>query len=906
MKRTMLITKSGVALLAFCLLCGASFRAVASPDLTSLVNPFIGTDNWGYTYPGATAPFGMVQLSPLWDRNGYNYPDSKMHGFIVNLMSGCDANEGQVLMTATTGPVKVDRADTDYTFDHLHERASAGYYQVQMQPWGIDAQLTALTHSGCAKFTFPAGVQKNIILPISYAARQVSVSDVHVVNSSTVTGDVTSEVFYGGQVKICFVMQFSRPFDHFGTWNGTTLSDGSTDASQPSASSPVIGFYGSYAASSKPESIDVRIGISYVDGQGAINNLRAEMPGNGSFEQYLTRSKALWNKELSIVDVEGGTPVHNTIFYTALYHALLAPQVADDVDGRYLGYDQKVHKVDAGHEHYYETFSGWDIYRSEIPLLSIIEPSRSQDIAQSIVDMSEQLGYIDRWPALNQPISVMNGNPLIICLVHIYNAGLHNFDLNTAYQAMWKQSQFGDPHNHLALGQWQTEEKQGVTLDSDAPVSDALEYDESFAALGHLAEALGKEDDANYLFARAVQYRTMYNPATGYLQRQTQGGQWDQTMTGYTEGNNWIYLWYVPEDIQGLVDLMGGAPNFDSKLDQFFSENRYDPTNEPDIQAPFLYDYINRPWKTQKIVAESADQGYTNTPGGLADGGNDDLGTMSAWYVLSQLGFYFVDPGMPYAEVATPRFPKAILRLSGPYGTKQSTFEIDAPGAGGANEYIQSSTLDGLPLSKPWFPESAITTGGTWSVSVGPQPNESWGSSPFDRPYSLSTGFTHIPIHPDLSPVTPDGTGAKYTTNDPSDGWFNVNFDDSSWQTGANQFGNVLDTASTRAPWGIWGNTDIWLRRTFTLAQGFEIPQLFLYENEIGEVYINGILADSSPGDYDHWRGNNYSRINLPEDVVASLRVGQNLLAVHLRSTELSSSFAYAGLVDLSWPDDEK
>jgi predicted alpha-1,2-mannosidase len=900
----MLFVRSIAALTVLCLMCGNYFQAEAGPDLASLVNPFIGTDNWGYTYPGATAPFGMVQLSPLWDRNGYNYPESKMHGFVVNLMSGCDANEGQVLMTATTGPVKVDRSDTDYTFDHQHESASAGYYQVKMQPWGIDAQLTALTHSGCAKFTFPAGAQKNIILPISYASRQVSVSNVHVLNSSTITGDVTSDVFYGSaQVTVYFVMQFSRPFDHFGTWNGTKLKEGSTDASQPTSSSPVIGFYGSYAASPAPDSIRVRIGISYVDNEGAINNLKSEMPGNGSFEQYLTRSKALWNTELNIIDVEGSTPVHKTIFYTSLYHSLLAPQVADDADGRYFGYDQKIHTVDSGHQHYYETYSGWDIYRSEIPLLSIIEPTRTQDIAQSIVDMSEQLGYIDRWPALNQPISVMNGNPLTVCLVNIWNSGLHNFDIDTVYKAMWKQSQYGDPHNHLAIAQWVTEEKQGITLDADAPVSDALEYDESFAALGHLAEALGKEEDANFLFARALQYRTMFNPATGYLQRQTENGQWDGKFSGYTEGNRWIYLWFVPEDVQGLVDLMGGAPAFDSKLDQFFGENRYDPTNEPDLQAPFLYDYINRPWKTQKIVAETADQGFTDTPGGLAGGGNDDLGTMSAWYVLSQLGFYFVDPGVNYAEVATPRFPKAILHIGSRNGSNGSIFEIDAPNAGGSNEYIQSATLNGVPLNKPWFPESAITRGGNWSVTVGTHPNQSWGSSAFDRPYSLSTGFSHVPKNPILSPVIPDGGEAKYTTNPPADGWFNVNFDDSAWQTGARQFGNAAAEGSMKVP---WGSGDIWLRRTFTLSPGFAIPQLIFYEGQIGDVYINGNLAISSPADYDNWRGNNYNRISLPDAVVSSLHVGQNLLAVHVANEAVSPNFAYAGLVDLSWPEDEK
>jgi len=847
----------------------------------------------------------MIQLSPNWDNNGYYYPESKMHGFVVNLMSGDGgANEGQVLFTATTGPVRVDRSSTDYTFDHAHESATAGYYQVLMQPWGINAEFTSLTRTGMAKFTFPAGQQSNILVPISYANNQVYASHIHVLDSQTVSGDVTSKAFYGDyRIKVYFVMAFSKPFADHGTWTDTNISDGSSDASQDSEKEPVIGFYGSYLASDSPQEIDIRIGISYVDAQGAMNNLNAEMPTNSSFAHYRALATAAWNKELGLIDVSGGTSAHSRIFYTALYHSELAPQVADDADGRYRGYDNEVHSVDSGHAHFYQTFSGWDIYRSEIPLLSIIEPSRTQDMAQSIVDMSKQLGYIDRWPQLYVPTNVMNGEPLTICLSYIWQVGLHNFDINSAYHAMGLQSIEGDPYTHIGVYQGSGEEQNGEFLKEDDSVSSALEYDAAFAALGHLAVALNKDADANFLFSRAAQYREMYNPDTGFLQGKLPNGEWDPTFGQYTEGNQFIYLWFVPEDIQGLVSLIGGAPEFNRRLDEFFADNQYDPTNEPDLQAPFLYDYINRPWKTQKLVAETADNCFTDTPGGIAGGGNDDLGTMSAWYILSQLGFYFVDPGVPYVEVCTPRFTKAILHLSnGQPGSPARLFEIDAPKAAVLNEYIESASLNNLPLTKPWFAASNIFNGGNWSVTVGSEPNTAWGSSPFDRPYSLSTGFNPRPANGISTTLVPDGRTAavswKYTTDKPTDGWFLPNFDDSSWKSGDGGFGtdDVGVTART-----VWDSDDIWMRRSFDLASVPRNPELVIYHDQSVDLYINGKLVQHVDG----WT-HSYDTVQLPDDAIASMHTGKNELAIHVNHLGDGRHFADAGLIDLAWPDSEK
>lgn len=875
-------------------------QATGVPDFAALVNPMVGTDHSGNTFPGAVAPFGMMQLSPNWGDVGYHYSDTHMHGFVVNLMSGVGlGDEGDVLMTATTGPIKIDRPDTDFAFDHQHESASAGYYQVLMQPWGINAEMTTTTRCGMLRYTFPAGKQANILLPISYANNATLLSNVHYFDDQTVEGEVSSQAFSGSTngIPVYFVMKFSMPFASHGTWTNGQIAPGSGDAAQNDRST-VIGFYGSYPASQQAQTIEVRIGMSYVDLNGAIANLSSEMSG-GNFDDYRSMAAQAWDKELSLVNVEGGSPTHRRIFYTALYHALLAPTIFDDVDGRYTGFDGTIHSVSAGHAHYYATYSGWDIYRSEIPLLGIIEPQRAGDMAQSIVEMARQLGYIDRWPQLNQPGVVMNGDPLTICLANLWNAGIRNFDMNTAYQYMWKQTLSGDPHSQIGVYQAFDEEKGGVTLNTNVSPSSALEYDDSFAALGHLAQELNKPDDANYLFGRAYQYRDMYNPATGYLQARDRSGAWDPKFGGYTEGNKDIYLWFVPEDIEGLVNLVGGAPVFDRRLDNFFDNKLYDPTNEPDLQAPFLYDYINRPWKTQHRVAVEADKTFTDSPGGLAGGGNDDLGTMSAWYVLTQLGFYPVDSGVPYFEVCTPRFTRAVIQLSALHAGTQ--FVISAPAASPDNEYIQSASLNGVPLDRAWFDEAAILGGGTWNVQESSKPNTSWATSPYERPYSLSTGFTHDPPNADLHSLVATGKegGAqwRYSTDQPDQNWFAPKFNDTAWKSGASGFGTADEGVTPRT---VWNTTDIWMRKTVTSNAWYRSLVVTAYHDQDLDIYLNGVLAA-------HVDGWTHSYDNVPIDPKASLlHPGTNLIAVHVHHGGDGRHFADVGLAGADWPESER
>jgi predicted alpha-1,2-mannosidase len=891
----------GRLILCLAVVSGAS-RFLHAEEPASYVNTFVGTDRDGDTYPGAQAPFGMVQLNPDVKGQGYYYPRLTMHGFALTLMSGPGgANNGTPFFTATTGNIQVDQTRYSYNYDHRQESAAPGYYRVLMQPFGINAELTATTRCGMARFTFPAGQQANVLLPVSYANVTTFASKVDRVDDHTLTGQTSTRPFYGPAkppITIYFAMQFDQPFAQHGTWTQDQISTKSDHVEQTDEKTR-IGFYVSYPASNTPLVLNVRIGISYVSVAGALNNLKTEMPG-AKFDDIRAQTTAAWNQELHLIEVQGSSELHKRIFYTALYHALLFPSIFDDADGKYMGFDDVVHQVPAGHRHIYANYSGWDIYRSEWPLLTLIEPERAQDMAQSIVEMYQQRGFIDRWPEANRATGVMNGNPLTICLANIWNAGLRNFDMNSAYEGMMKASTPTTTNSHL--GPYDPlEDHGGPWINADSNVSTAQEHALSFAALGHLAVHLNKRDDANFLFGRALEYRAFFNSETGFFQSRDALGAWESPDDDkhYCEGNKWIYLWFAPHDIQGLVDLLGGSDAFETKLDQFFAENHYDPTNEPDLQAPFLYDYINHPWKTQKLVADTADKVFTDSPGGLAGGGNDDLGTMSAWYILSQLGFYPVDPGVPYFEVCTPRFPKAILHLG--LAPDAKAFTIEAPAASPENVYIQSATLNGKALTKPWFDEKEILSGGSMRVEVGAQPNLNWGASPFDRPYSLSTGFHYLPPNTVPSPLVPSAAGPpliwRYTTTKPDQNWVQENSSGGTWREGPGGFGTEDEGVKPHTP---WTTDDIWMRTRFDLKEVPPRAALAVYHDQDAEVYLNGVLVARERG-YVH----SYKTLLIlsPDpDAPVALHIGQNILALHVHHLGEGRHFADAILLQETLP----
>jgi predicted alpha-1,2-mannosidase len=762
-----------VFLVAGAVLTGGPARGA---DLAALVNPFVGTAQGGDIVPGAIVPFGMVELSPdMHVQSYYIYQQHYCSGFSMTHLSGVGCpSYGDVFFTATTGPLQVQPKQYGFNFSHKREAASPGYYRVFMKTWGINAQLTATTHCGMTKFTFPAGKQANILVPISHTLTTTVGSNINIVNDHTITGSVTSLTFCqtNEPFTVYFVMKFSQPFKTSGVWQGSTITPGGKKQMQARnvgaaitskgtgpklrLPGPPIGAFVSYPASGHASVVKLRIGISYVSVGGAIKNLNAEMP-HFNFSAIRAQAHARWNKALAVITVHGGTLNRRKIFYTALYHALLLPNVFNDVDGRYIGYDNKIHHVPTDHRHIYANWSGWDIYRSEMPLLTIIEPQRVQDMAQSVVEMSKQLGFIDRWPFANRPTGVMNGFPLTNCLTEIWQAGLHHFNIQAAYKAMIKQCFPNYLKGHADLSSTQPYEsldgqKYGSILPVNTNVASAEETDIAYASLGHLALDLHKPQTAGILFGDALQYTSMYNPATMFMQGRNALGAWmplnkkardDWNWKFYCEGSAWEYNWLVPEDVHGLIALMGGDKPFAARLQHFFVAGQYDPTNEPDLEAPYLFDYCRQPWRSQYWVAENADTSFTDSPFGLAwsktrSAGNDDCGEMSAWYVLTQIGLYQVDPGVSDFEITAPRFAKITIHLHAPYSGK--TFLITTPNGGGKNMYIQSATLNGKPLNKPWLPERMVFQGGTWNVTAGTTPNKNWAAAHGDAPPSLSTG----------------------------------------------------------------------------------------------------------------------------------------------------------------------
>ena len=720
--------------------------------LASYVDPLIGTDGGGDTLPGAGAPFGMTLFSP--DTHapsiGYFYGDHRIEGFSLTHMSGvgCD-DEGDVFLTATTGPVHTKTTEYASAFSHARETASAGYYQVHLRRWNVNAELTATERTGLVRFTFPAGRPANILVPISHTLTHTVSADVHLVGNDTVEGSVRSQSFCGAGAYYTtyFTLKLDKPFGTAGTWTGDAQTDGGTSAAQSSDKAPAVGAYVTYPAQYLPFTVTARIGISYVDLAGARRNL-AQEAGTRSFDEVRKATEAAWEKELHKIEITGGTDMQRTIFYTSLYHCFLMPSVASDVDGRYLGYDNAVHTTRRDHP-LYADFSGWDIYRTEAPLLALVQPKRLQDMCQSIALMYKQGGWIDRWPQANTYTNVMCGSPLTTVAATAWNAGLRDFDMAGLYPGMVKDATQPPPPNKPFGGEGNVaymdtlgyipDDKEGY-----GSVSQTEEDCYAYAALASVAASLGKTRDAAFLTQRALNYRHLFDPETKFLRPKLADGSWykpfDPTQEhGYVEGTGWHYRWLVQHDVGGLITLFGGDAPFNIELDKFFGYTHptwtgqyYNPYNETDLQAPFLYDYSGAPWKTQARVRELLADAYGTTPTGIP--GNDDCGTMSAWYIFAALGLYPTDPARPAYELAAPLFPKAVVHLESPYPISQ--FTVEAPNTSAANVYVRGLRVGAQAWPKPWLTQADIARGKTLRYTLGAEPDKEWGTGKETRPPS--------------------------------------------------------------------------------------------------------------------------------------------------------------------------
>ena len=735
--------------LSFGILLLFSFSACVSqqPDAetecyaTEYVNPFIGTDFTGNTYPGAQAPFGMVQLSPDnglpgWDRiSGYFYPDSTIAGFSHTHLSGTGAGD---LYDISFMPVTLPYKEADAPlgihslFSHDEETASAGYYQVRLKDYDINVELTATERCGIQRYTFPEA-DAAIFLNLRKAMNWDFTNDtrIEVVDSVTIQGYRFSDGWARDQ-HIYFRTRFSKPFASVQLDTATVIKDGKRIGSSAIAR---FDFH-----TSAGEQILVTTAISGVSMEGAARNLAAEAPAD-DFDKYLAVTRKNWNEQLSKVEITGDNKDDKVNFYTALYHSMIAPTIYNDVDGAYYGPDKKVHQADGWTN--YSTFSLWDTYRAAHPLYTYIEPQRVNDMVKSFLAFSEQNGRLPVWNFYGSETDMMIGYHAVPVIVDAYLKGIGDFDPKKALAACVATANI-DEYRGIGLYKKYGYVPYDVTDHYNSEnwsLSKTLEYAYDDYCIARMAEKLGERQIADEFDKRSRNYKNVYNSQTTFMQPRNNKGSFieDFSPDDYTphicESNGWQYFWSVQQDVDGLISLVGGKERFAQKLDSMFTYNpsadedlpifstgmigQYAHGNEPSHHVIYLFNAIGQPWKTQKYAAEVMHELYKNTPAGLC--GNEDCGQMSAWYVFSAMGFYPVDPISGKYEIGTPMYPEMKMHLA-----NGKTFTILAPAVSKENIYIQSVKLDGNPYDKSYITHEQIMNGSIFEFEMGNKPGKVW------------------------------------------------------------------------------------------------------------------------------------------------------------------------------------
>ncbi|MEV5844664.1 GH92 family glycosyl hydrolase [Streptomyces sp. NPDC051985] len=784
-------------------------------DPTAYVDPLIGSRNGGNTFPGAVLPFGMLSWSPENTRGdaartaapgGYQYDATRIRGFSLTHMSGtgCAGGSGDIPFFPYAGEVTSspasDTKDAVYAsdFSHADETAEPGHYKVGLAS-GVTADLTATTRTGSARFTYPA--DKPASLLVRTANSEVGSADSTVTidpDTRTVSGSVTSGDFCGyldpeGQrayYTLYFTARFDRAFAATGTWQDDRLSPGSTTASGgtggfSAGGRPVAGKgaggYVQFAPGAGP--VNVKVGISYVSRAAAAANLRAENPPGRSFDAVRDAAHRAWRDRLDAVRVGGGTDADRTTFYTALYHALFHPNVISDADGRYRGSDDQVHRVARGHRAQYGTFSGWDVYRDQVQLLTLLDPRTGSDIAQSLYELSRQNGGVwDRWLHGASGTHVMNGDPAPTALAGIRAFGGTGFDLKGALDSLVKAATVPTDRDLSAAGKPVLSVGQRPSLDkyldkhympsvSNAwgGAAETLEMSTADFSLSQLAAAAGEKDTAAVFADRAQWWQNNFNiaadPSGGYIANRKADGSWvtgftPATGNGFVEGTAAQYTWMVQHNPAGLFAAMGGTDQALARLDSFFHNSdgswaftgsggdKSELDNEPSLNVPYLYDYADAPYKTQETVRAAMTRLWSTQPGGIP--GNDDLGAMSSWYVFSALGMYPQVPSRAELVLASPLFER--VEIDRPDGNDIS---IHAPGAAADAPYVQSLKVDGRTSDRPWLAGSFVRDGGRLDYTLSATPNRTWGTSSAppsfrtgEQPYQIGVGPTTATVAP--------------------------------------------------------------------------------------------------------------------------------------------------------------
>ena len=731
------------ALLFFLLLftaCTAPHEKV-SVDYTTYVNPFIGTDFTGNTYPGAQAPFGMVQLSPDnglpgWDRiSGYFYPDSTIAGFSHTHLSGTGAGDlYDISFMPVTLPYKEAEAPLGIhsRFSHDDESATAGYYQVLLKDYNINVELTATERCGIQRYTFPEA-QAAIFLNLKKAMNWDFTNDsrIEIVDSVTIQGYRFSDGWARDQ-HIYFRTRFSKPFTSVQIDTTAIIKDGKHIGTAAIARFDFN--------TKKGEQIIVSTAISGVSMQGAERNLSAEVPDN-DFDKYRNAIRDNWNRQLSKIKVESSNNDDKVNFYTALYHSMIAPTIYSDVDGAYYGPDKQIHQTHGWVN--YSTFSLGDTFRAAHPLFTYTEPERANDMVKSFLAFYEQNGRLPVWNFYGSETDMMIGYHAVPVIVDAYLKGIGNFDPEKALEACVATANIDD-YRGIGIYKKSGYVPYNITDSYNAEnwsLSKTLEYAYDDYCIAKMAEKMGRKEVAEEFHKRSQNYKNLYNPATSFMQPRDDKGNFikdfhpDEYTPHICESNGWQYFWSVQQDINGLMALTGGKERFAEKLDSMFTYHpsaddelpifstgmigQYAHGNEPSHHVIYLYNTVNQPWKTQQYAAKVMHELYLNTPAGLC--GNEDCGQMSAWYVFSAMGFYPVDPVSGKYEIGTPLFPEMKMQLS-----NGNAFTVLAPAVSRENIYIQSVKLDGKPYDKSYITHEQIMGGATLEFEMGSTPGPVW------------------------------------------------------------------------------------------------------------------------------------------------------------------------------------
>ena len=706
-------------------------------DYTLYVNPFIGTDFTGNTYPGAQAPFGMVQLSPDnglpgWDRiSGYFYPDSTIAGFSHTHLSGTGAGDlYDISFMPVTLPYKEAEAPLGIhsKFSHEDESAYAGYYQVRLKDYNINVELTATERCGIQRYTFPEA-QSAIFLNLKKAMNWDFTNDSYIekIDSVTIQGYRFSDGWARDQ-HIYFRTRFSRPFEKMELDTTAIIKDNKR------IGTAVIARFD--FNTKEGEQILVNTAISGTSMDGAAKNLQAEVPEN-DFDKYLAETKANWNRQLSKIEVKGDNEDDKVNFYTALYHSMIAPTIYNDVDGTYYGPDKKVHQADGWVN--YSTFSLWDTYRAAHPLFTYTEPERVNDMIKSFIAFYEQNGRLPVWNFYGSETDMMIGYHAVPVIADAYLKGIGDFDAEKALNACVATANL-DSYRGIGLYKELGYIPYNVTDHYNAEnwsLSKTLEYAFDDYCIAEMAKKMGKQDIADTFYKRSRNYRNLYNPETSFMQPRDDKGHFikgfkaDDYTPHICESNGWQYFWSVQHDIDGLINLVGGKNRFAEKLDSMFTYHpaadaelplfstgmigQYAHGNEPSHHVIYLFNSIGFNERTQYYVAKVMNELYKNEPAGLC--GNEDCRQMSAWYVFSAMGFYPVNPVSGKYEIGTPLFPEMQLHL-----TNGKTFTVLAPNVNKKNIYIQSTKVNGHPYDKTYITHEQIMSGATVEFEMGSTP----------------------------------------------------------------------------------------------------------------------------------------------------------------------------------------